>query len=189
MSTIKNKHVIEIAKVGNVTLLVSSAAKHHPLYKKFRDRLDMHTTMLTVALGHLCKVADIPASRELQIILKPIKGNTDGWHYYRETSTLIELDFRLWPTALFETLMHELRHEHQILVGRYDARNHFWDGQRVASKATTYKAYCNLPWEIDAFGNQRRMAKELWDAMQPQLANIVNRSPSLALKVSQYAIR
>jgi hypothetical protein len=38
---------------------------------------------------------------------------------------------------------------------------HSWNGSNVFNKGTTYKAYRDQPWEIEAFERQKTIAKQV----------------------------
>jgi len=100
----------------------------------------------------------------LSIRVAPIKAkNIKG--YYQSESKLVTVDCRLGPKELIEVLSHELVHAEQYhsgrLVKKYLKRKgwmHYWNGT-VGSKGTTYKAYRDQPWEMEAWGRQEELAK------------------------------
>lgn len=65
-----------------------------------------------------------------------------------------------------ETIGHELVHAEQYMTGKLaiDAGYHRWNGQRVVCRGSTYAAYRNLPWEVEAFDRQKKNAEKIISA-------------------------
>lgn len=74
-----------------------------------------------------------------------------------------KLDIR----AIIFPVVHELIHLHQIHTGKLMARRDgsiIWEGTLYNVKSPdnmTYKDYCNLPWELDATKQQKRLLTEI----------------------------
>lgn len=107
---------------------------------------------------------DIPP--DIFIRIAPIKGAANG--RYCHSTRMVEIDCTLRQDTALEVLAHELVHAEQYHTGRL--KQHFestlgwlhsWNGDKIFNKGTTYQAYINQPWEKEAFGREKELAKKV----------------------------
>ena len=77
--------------------------------------------------------------------------------------------------SLLNCIAHELVHAEQYYENRLDFTYvrgkgflHMWNGDEINNKGTTYRAYRNQPWEIEAFSRQASLAEKVSDALDLQ---------------------
>lgn len=134
------------------------------LNKNYRSSALTVATLVNRSIDQFRKYLDFP--KNINIRIAPIKGTTNG--RYNDSLKTIEIDCRLpWNKAL-EVLAHELVHAEQYKQGRLShvyvsgkGFVHSWNGSRNHSRGTTYRAYRNQPWEIEAWGRQAELAEKV----------------------------
>ena len=105
----------------------------------------------------ICKTIGVDDSLDITINWRPIKGATKGT--YCSANNVINMDSRKFIDTLdmMDTLGHELTHFKQYTDGTLDQEWNdkvsrwmcVWKG-RYYKPATTYNAYLNRPWEVEA---------------------------------------
>lgn len=82
----------------------------------------------------------------------------------------IGLYSRLSPSALFQTLAHEMVHAKQMMRGQYRIEfgprgrvTHYWMGKSVK------KEYIERPWEIEAFMREGLLVRHLSEIVEKNL--------------------
>lgn len=118
-------------------------------------------SMIDRSLPEFRKLLNIP--KDIKFRVAPLK--TRGLHgCYWKGSKVAEIDPRVSSKALLGVIAHELVHAEQYNEGRLDQEYvrgryvHSWNGSLVMNKGTTYAAYRNQPWEIEAFERQGVLA-------------------------------
>ena len=105
----------------------------------------------------ICKTIGVDDSLDITINWRPIKGATKGT--YCSANNVINMDSRKYSNTqdMIETFGHELTHFKQYSDGRlkvkYDRKIAKWTsiwGGKAFKPTTTWNAYRNLPWEVDA---------------------------------------
>ena len=126
-------------------------------YKHMRHNVDRWTRCIERNWALICKTLGISMHEGITINWRPIKGSTKG--SYSSVNNTINMDSRKFDNTLdmMDTLGHELTHYKQYNDG---VLNQEWndDNQRWMSvwhgkhykPATTYYAYFNRPWEVEA---------------------------------------
>ena len=85
----------------------------------------------------------------------------------------MEISSRLpWDSAL-EVLAHELVHAEQYMQGRLKKSwmkkkgwVHQWNGHVNTNRGSTYQAYRNQPWEIEAWSRQAELAEKVCQILE-----------------------
>ncbi len=105
----------------------------------------------------ICKALGIDENIDVNINWRPIKGTTKGT--YCSANNVINMDSRKFDNThdMIDTLGHELTHFKQYKDGTLDQEWNdkvsrwmcVWQG-RYYKPATTYNAYRNRPWEVEA---------------------------------------
>ena len=132
--------------------------------KRYRDKSLDVATVVNRSIHEFRKYLSFPS--DIKIRIAPIKGSTNG--RYNQSVKTVELDCSLpWNEAL-EVLAHELVHAEQYYQGRLIQKYirgkgfmHSWNGTKNTSKGTTYRAYRNQPWEIEAWARQAELAEKV----------------------------
>lgn len=114
-------------------------------------------------------------SPDVKYRVAPIKGRING--RYKHVPKIVEIDSNLnWDKAL-EVLAHELVHAEQYHTGKlrqiWDNRKgwtHYWNGDFNGNRGSTYNAYRNQPWELEAWGRQAELAETVCQALEKKYA-------------------
>jgi hypothetical protein len=124
-------------------------------YKQLKPRVAEVKNVINHHVNICKENNEVDFTSDITVHLRPIKGNTFGRAH--GLKNMIEIDPRYNDLRVVETLIHELVHIEQFLQGRLS--QHFdpqcnqwlciWNGNRYTNP-TSYKAYLNLPWEIEA---------------------------------------
>jgi hypothetical protein len=85
----------------------------------------------------------------------------------------VEISSRLpWDSAL-EVLAHELVHAEQYMQGRLKKSwmkkkgwVHQWNGNVNTNRGSTYQAYRNQPWEMEAWSRQADLAEKVCQILE-----------------------
>ena len=136
----------------------SFAAFHNVKYKDNTVKL---ARLIKNTLPEFRKVLNLPRSVAFRIA--PFKSGTRRGSYSNEHK-MVNLSCRLTGREAIEVIAHELIHAEQYHTKRlkmtFDKSKgwvHCWYGEQ-GSKGTTYRAYRNQPWEVEAFGRQAEIA-------------------------------
>lgn len=132
--------------------------------KKYRNKALDVATVVNRSIDQFRKYLTFP--KDISVRIAPIKGRTNG--RYINTIKMVEIDCSLsWDDAL-EVLAHELVHAEQYHQGRLSHAYvrgrgivHSWNGDMNQSRGTTYNAYRNQPWEVEAWGRQAELAEKV----------------------------
>lgn len=138
-------------------------------YKDWRKVIDAFIGIIEHNEDILRKLLDLP--EHLTIEFAPIRKGHNG--VYRFMSQSIVIAPRGSAKFILQTLMHELVHAEQYKTGRLNRRLnhnlrrhvHVWKGEEIDSRSTllnlrkNYDKYYNLPWEKEAFGREKELAK------------------------------
>lgn len=108
-------------------------------------------------------------SDDVVVRVAPIKQKNTSGRYW-SGSKMVELDCRLTARQAMEFLCHELVHAEQYYTGKLTDRGHKqarWMGElyNCTSATTSYKAYREQPWEMEAFGRQKELATWCWEKL------------------------
>jgi hypothetical protein len=110
---------------------------------------------------------------DVTVRVAPIKARATNGRYFNGPR-VAEIDCRLdWAKAL-EVLCHEMVHAEQYHTGRLEktwARTgwtHKWNGSISFNKGTTYKAYRDQPWELEAWSRQAELAEQVCTILENQ---------------------
>lgn len=141
---------------GNIYLSLGALYQH-------RENTLMVAQVVNRSIDQFRKYLSLPD--KIVVRIAPIKGNTNG--RYNSSGQLVELDCRLpWDKAL-EVFAHELVHAEQYHEGRlvksYESHRgwvHWWNGE-LGNRGSTYRAYRNQPWEMEAWGRQAELAEKV----------------------------
>ena len=105
----------------------------------------------------ICKALGIDSTIDVNINWRPIKGTVKGT--YCSANNVINMDSRKFDNThdMIDTLGHELTHLKQYKEGSLDQEWNdkvsrwmcIWHGTYY-KPATTYNAYRNRPWEVEA---------------------------------------
>jgi len=146
--------------IGNNIYLAASCL----LNKRYRNKALDIATLVNRSVHQFRKYLNFP--RDVNIRIAPIKGSING--RYINSSRTIEIDCKLdWDKAL-EVFAHELVHAEQYYEGRLKSKwiygkgyVHSWNGSNNLNKGTTYRAYRNQPWEVEAWSRQAELAERV----------------------------
>jgi len=89
------------------------------------------------------------------------KAKAHGVVYQGEEKTIVmEIDPKIAPNMLVDTLAHEMIHVKQIASGKLREKNGktYWQGKVVNRKKVSY---WDQPWEINAWKGQSLLANEV----------------------------
>lgn len=144
----------------NFNIRISDTFKYDPLYKhQYKKALALHN-MIRMSEEFVDEFFDLP--EQINVLIRPIR-KANALYYYMEKK--LEIDPRSSNNlgCLMATLCHELKHAEQYNQGRlfHDGVVAYWNGNKINSKGTTYKAYRKLPWEIEAFACQEELATKI----------------------------
>jgi hypothetical protein len=139
--------------------------------KKLNKQAAEVVVVVRKAMPILRKLLKLP--KDVTIRVAPIKArNTNGRYFNGER--MAEIDCRLdWAKAL-EVLCHEMVHAEQYHTGRLEKTwvsrgwTHVWNGSISFNKGTTYKAYRDQPWELEAWERQAALAEQVCTILENQ---------------------
>lgn len=126
-----------------------------------RARIDSQAALIERAMPVFYELLHIP--RYVSIRIAGLKARTLRGKYVHTEKTA-ELSHKLANDRLLTTLAHELIHAEQYNTGKLKNEwsdcgwVHSWEGDINTNKGTTYQAYRNQPWEIEAFGREQIVA-------------------------------
>jgi hypothetical protein len=133
-------------------------------YGKRKIRVKEYIKIVNESLPVFRKILSIPS--DITIRIGGIKGRVRGKYFASEKVAVV--DDGVKNSAFLEFLAHELVHAEQYetkkLAHVYHVSRgmiHSWNGSNVFNKGTTYKAYRDQPWEIEAFERQKTIAKQV----------------------------
>lgn len=152
--------------VGNRIFVAASAINN----KRWNANTCLILTMINRSIDELRK--HLIFSPKIAFRVAPIKQRSVSGRCCNE-GQLIEIDCRSsWDKALV-TLAHELVHAEQFHEGRlklaYDNNNRCflqWKDYNRKNRGTTYKAYRNQPWEVEAWERQNDIAEKVCSALE-----------------------
>lgn len=132
---------------------------------KLVDQAAVVQFVVQKAMPCLRQLLNLP--KNVVVRVGPIKARGINGRYING-SNLAEIDCRLmWDKALV-TLCHEMVHAEQYHTGRLSSAYvrskgfvHTWNGSLDYNKGTTYKAYREQPWEVEAFDRQNELADKV----------------------------
>lgn len=137
-------------------------------YGKRKTSVMQLVRLVQDAMPVLRKLLNFPG--DVTVRIGGIKGRVQGRYFSSERVAVIDASLPI--RKALETLCHELVHAEQYHTGRlsrmYVAGKGFvdaWHDEAVFNKGTTYKAYREQPWEVEAFSR----APELAAAVQKEL--------------------
>jgi hypothetical protein len=136
---------------------------------RIRDKALLVATVVNRSIDEFRAFLDFP--KDIIVRICPIKGQPNGRYFSSEK--LVEIDSRLpWDRAL-EVLGHELVHAEQYMQGRlkqsYMKKKgwvHQWNGNVNTNRGSTYQAYRNQPWEIEAWSRQADLAEKVCQILE-----------------------
>lgn len=133
------------------------------LNKRYRNKSLDVAQVVNRSIDQFRKYLDFP--KDIQVRISPIRGNCSG--RYNNHCKTVELKCTLpWDKAL-EVLAHELVHAEQYhqkrLIKKFESNKgwvHYWYGE-LGNRGTTYRAYRNQPWEVEAWTRQAQLAEQV----------------------------
>lgn len=142
-------------------------ASHGVLYKSpaWRVRIHEQAALIEHALPVFHELMHLPEN--ISVRLAGLKARNLRGRYI-DSRRLVEISASLKGDQLLTTLAHELVHAEQYNTGKlkneWSNRGwvHQWEGDMNYNKGSTYKAYRNQPWEIEAFGREKILADVVW---------------------------
>lgn len=139
--------------------------------KRLKVKTAFATQIISKTLPEFRKLLNIP--KDVVFRIAPIKGKALG--RYNSNDKVAVIDPRQDFFSLLNCIAHELVHAEQYHENRLDITYvrgkgylHMWNGDKINNKGTTYKAYRNQPWEIEAFSRQASLAEKVSDALDLQ---------------------
>jgi hypothetical protein len=132
--------------------------------------LERNLRLVRQYMPHFRKLLKLPT--DLVIKLGPIKGRVQGRYFSKQKVAYV--DVRLGGNFL-EVLAHELVHAEQFFEGRLDHAmtksgwGFKWNGSLNTNKGTTYTAYREQPWEMEAFGRQAELARKVREMLADEM--------------------
>lgn len=130
-------------------------------YQRHKDQAKKVFNLIDMAMPHARKLLDLPDN--INFVIRPNGGKYNGSYNYKGRRVNIDPRRENLGTIL-STICHELVHAEQYHTGRLSKSGiatSLWNGEAVKNKGTTYKAYRNQPWEIEAFDRQEDLAKQI----------------------------
>ena len=136
---------------------------------KLRDKALLVATVVNRSIDEFRNFLEFP--KDITIRICPIKGQSSGRYFSGEK--LVEISSRLpWDSAL-EVLAHELVHAEQYMQGRLKKSwmkkkgwVHQWNGNVNTNRGSTYQAYRNQPWEMEAWSRQAELAEKVCQILE-----------------------
>lgn len=129
-------------------------------YKYLKCAADDIHTMIKKHWKSLCKAFDF--DRDVEIRIRPIRGNTYGLAYDKENR--IEIEPRSNPRDVLEIVAHELVHMEQYKQKRLrsDYTGRFYWNKKAFKPSKTHEEYLNEPWEIEARARAEKYINKVW---------------------------
>lgn len=131
---------------------------------KFAEDSKKMARMINNTLPLFRKVLNLPTGLKFRVA--PLKARNRLGSYNNDLK-LVNLSSRMTGRQALVVLAHELIHAEQYHTGKlkmkFDKNKgwvHYWLGDR-GSKGTTYSAYRQQPWEIEAYDRQEFVANEV----------------------------
>ena len=141
------------------------------IYKKDSNKGIITCRLVDKTLEKFRKYLDFPKSLVVRVCSFKSK-QTRGRYFCDEE--VVELGYnQSWDRAL-ETLAHELVHAQQYYTGTLEQKliNRKWvyhyKGDPVFDRGSTYKSYRALPWEKEAFSQQKKLADFVKEDMESE---------------------
>ena len=149
-------------------------ASYHTMYRSRKSRRAARdaANLIECALPYFRELLDF--SKTVKVRIAGIKGRVNG--RFSNDQELVMLDNQLIfnpyrtgaaPYRMIEVLAHELVHAEQYHQGRLANTlgkrgwMHQWNGEVNTNRGSTYRAYRNQPWEIEAFSRQGDLAAKI----------------------------
>ena len=139
-----------------INTTIATSIKHGN-YKFMQHNVDRWTRVIERNWALICKAVGINSKDDIIINWRPIRGTVKGT--YCSANQVINMDSRKFDNThdMIDTLGHELTHYKQYKEGTLDQEWNdkvqrwmcVWNGQYY-KPATTFNAYRNRPWEIEA---------------------------------------
>ena len=137
--------------------------------KDLKPKTAFASMVVFKTLPEFRKLLNIP--EDIRFRIAPIKGRAQG--RYNSKDKVAVIDPRQDFYSLMNCIAHELVHAEQYhenrLVHTYVRGKgfmHMWYGDEVNNKGTTYRAYREQPWEIEAFERQAKLAEKVNDILE-----------------------
>ena len=136
--------------------------------KVLKPKSTLASMVVLKTLPEFRKLLNIP--KDIRFRIAPIKGRAQG--RYNSKDKVAVIDPRQDFYSLMNCIAHELVHAEQYHENRLDLTYvrgkgylHMWNGDKINNKGTTYNAYRNQPWEVEAFSRQASLAEKVSDAL------------------------
>lgn len=160
-----------MVQTSDIKISTHVSASYAAYYKSpaWRARLQQRAALIEHALPVFHELLHLPAS--ITVRIAGLKSRSLRGRYVYSTCTA-ELSYSLSDERLLTTLAHELVHAEQYNTGKlkneWSNRGwvHQWEGDMNYNKGSTYKAYRNQPWEVEAFGREKILAEVVWQRIR-----------------------
>ena len=164
MSAIK-KSDVRVKKIKTSKVYISAASKND---KSLGNRATNLATIAAAAYEVLKNTGLLVLPDDVTIRIAHTKKATNHGAFYSKEKVVV-VDPRFAYKTMMQTICHELVHAEQYYEGRlawdYDKGVQMWNDAPVYNKGTTYKRYREMPWEVEAFSRQEKLAEQVWMAL------------------------
>ena len=126
-------------------------------YKEYLTRAKRYAEAVERNWALICDAIGLDKDVDVEVHFKPIKGTTRGQYYSTKKRIAIDPRCFTFTDMMFETLAHEAEHCKQYTIGHLgnklnDSGSRWlvvWKG-KVFKQPSTYNAYRNRLWEVEA---------------------------------------
>ena len=128
--------------------------KSRVAHNQYRQASTEICTLIKEAIPEFRKLLEF--NPYLSYRVSPMRGSTFG--HFKNDEMCVELSCRVTVARALTILAHELVHGEQYYQGRlkqiYDGTEMVWMGRKSNNRGTTYAAYREQPWEVEAFARE-----------------------------------
>ena len=126
-------------------------------YKDLLHKVNRYAKSVERNWALVCKAVGLPEDTDVEVHFRPIKGPTDGDYSVGQNRICIDPRSFSFTDNMYDTLAHEAQHLKQHKDGVLDHKwcdktckwLTIWKG-KTFKQASTYNAYLNRPWEVEA---------------------------------------
>lgn len=98
---------------------------------------------------------------DIEVKIRKISGDAVGYCMQEDTNRMFTIDVQkdLSLRDFITTICHEMVHVKQYARNEMDCYGRKWKKKTIANDT----AYCDLPWEKEAYRMQDKLAQLVWD--------------------------
>ena len=137
----------------------SNVYKSRVAHNQYRQASTEICSLIKEAIPELRKLLEF--NPYLSYRVSPMRGSTFG--HFKNDAMCVEISCRVTIPRALLILTHELIHGEQYYQGRlkqiYEGSEMVWMGRRSSNRGTTYAAYREQPWEVEAFAREPELSE------------------------------